>query len=196
MKPRLRPTTSCFGSGPTAKRPGWSLAGLGGALLGRSHRSSAAKARLGELLERSRALLGLPEDYRIGLVAGSDTGAFEMAMWSLLGARGTDLLAWESFGEGWLGDAREQLRLEDLRIFRADYGQLPDLDVVAADRDVVFTWNGTTSGCRGASSMSRPIPGRRSSAARRSTACWCWARARSSGSRATGRRGRCRSCSA
>jgi phosphoserine aminotransferase len=148
MKPRLRPTTSCFGSGPTAKRPGWSLAGLGDALLGRSHRSSPAKARLGELLERSRALLGLPEDYRIGLVAGSDTGAFEMAMWSLLGARGTDVLAWESFGEGWLSDARDQLKLEDLRIFRADYGLLPDLDAIAADRDVVFTWNGTTSGVR------------------------------------------------
>jgi phosphoserine aminotransferase len=148
MKPRLRPTTSCFGSGPTAKRPGWSLAGLGDALLGRSHRSSPAKARLGELLERSRALLGLPEDYRIGLVAGSDTGAFEMAMWSLLGARGTDVLAWESFGEGWLSDARDQLKLEDLRIFRAYYGLLPDLDAIAGDRDVVFTWNGTTSGVR------------------------------------------------
>jgi phosphoserine aminotransferase len=148
MKPRLRPTTSCFGSGPTAKRPGWSLAGLGDALLGRSHRSSPAKARLGELLDRSRALLGLPGDHRIGLVAGSDTGAFEMAMWSLLGPRGTDVLAWESFGEGWLSDARDQLKLEDLRIFRADYGLLPDLDAIAADRDVVFTWNGTTSGVR------------------------------------------------
>jgi phosphoserine aminotransferase len=148
MKPQSRPTTSCFGSGPTAKRPGWSLAGLDGALLGRSHRSSPAKARLGELLERSRALLGLPEDHRIALVAGSDTGAFEMAMWSLLGARGTDVLAWESFGEGWLSDAQGQLKLEDLRTFRADYGLLPDLDGVAADRDVVFTWNGTTSGVR------------------------------------------------
>ena len=148
MKPQLRPTTSCFGSGPTAKRPGWSLAGLDGALVGRSHRSSPAKARIGELLERSRALLGLPEDHRIALVAGSDTGAFEMAMWSLLGARGTDLLAWESFGEGWLSDAQGQLKLADLRTFRADYGLLPDLDRVAADRDVVFTWNGTTSGVR------------------------------------------------
>jgi phosphoserine aminotransferase len=148
MKPRERPTTSCFGSGPTAKRPGWSLAGLGDALAGRSHRSSAAKARLGELLARSRALLELPEDYRIGLVPGSDTGAFEMAMWSMLGARGVDLLAWESFGEGWLADARDQLKLEDLRVFQADYGRLPDLDAVAADRDVVFAWNGTTSGVR------------------------------------------------
>jgi phosphoserine aminotransferase len=148
MKPRLRPTTSCFGSGPTAKRPGWSLAGLDGALVGRSHRSSAAKARLGELLERSASLLGLPADYRIGLVAGSDTGAFELAMWSLLGARGVDLLAWESFGEGWLADARDQLKLGDLRIFQAGYGQLPDLAAAAPDRDVVFAWNGTTSGVR------------------------------------------------
>jgi phosphoserine aminotransferase len=148
MKPRLRPTTSCFGSGPTAKRPGWSLATLDGALVGRSHRSSEARARLGELLERSRVLLGLPEDYRIGLLPGSDTGAFEAAMWSLLGARGTDLLAWESFGEGWLTDARAQLRLEDLRVFQAGYGQLPDLDALDADRDVVFAWNGTTSGVR------------------------------------------------
>jgi phosphoserine aminotransferase len=148
MKPRLRPTTSCFGSGPTAKRPGWSLAGLEGALVGRSHRSSAAKARLGELLERSASLLGLPGDYRIGLVGGSDTGAFELAMWSLLGTRGVDLLAWESFGEGWLADARDQLKLGDLRSFQADYGLLPDLGAIAPDRDVVFAWNGTTSGVR------------------------------------------------
>jgi phosphoserine aminotransferase len=148
MKPRLRPANPCFGSGPTAKRPGWNLAALEGALLGRSHRSLAAKARLGELLERSRALLGLPDDYRIALVAGSDTGAFELAMWSLLGARGVDLLAWESFGEGWLGDARDQLKLVDLRLFRADYGLLPDLGAVDPERDLVFAWNGTTSGVR------------------------------------------------
>jgi phosphoserine aminotransferase len=148
MKPRLRPANPCFGSGPTAKRPGWSLAALEGALLGRSHRSPAAKARLGEMLERSRALLGLPDDYRIALVAGSDTGAFELAMWSLLGARGVDLLAWESFGEGWLGDARDQLKLEDLGLFRADYGLLPDLGAVDPERDLVFAWNGTTSGVR------------------------------------------------
>ena len=121
---------------------------LGGALVGRSHRSAAARARLGEMLERSRALLGLPEDYRIAIVPGSDTGAFEMAMWSLLGARGVDVLAWESFGAGWLTDARDQLRLEDLRAFEADYGRLPDLEAVAPERDVVFTWNGTTSGVR------------------------------------------------
>ena len=101
MRPTHRPRNPCFGSGPTAKRPGWSVAALGSALVGRSHRSAAAKARLGELLARSRALLALPEDYRIAIVPGSDTGAFELAMWSLLGARGVDLLAWESFGKSW-----------------------------------------------------------------------------------------------
>ena len=148
MRPTHRPVNPCFGSGPTAKRPGWSVTALERALVGRSHRSPAAKARLAEVLARSRALLGLPDDYRIGIVPASDTGAFEMAMWSLLGARGVDVLAWESFGMGWLIDAREQLRLEDLRAFEADYGALPDLSAVAWDRDVVFTWNGTTSGVR------------------------------------------------
>jgi phosphoserine aminotransferase len=117
-------------------------------LVGRSHRSAAAKARLGEVLARSRALLALPDDYRIAVVPGSDTGAFEMAMWSLLGARGVDVLAWESFGRGWLIDVRDELRIEDLRAFEADYGALPDLSAIAPERDVVFTWNGTTSGVR------------------------------------------------
>ena len=148
MRPTQRPANPCFGSGPTAKRPGWSVAALERALVGRSHRSAAGKARLTEVLARSRALLGLPDDYRIGIVAGSDTGAFELAMWHLLGARGVDLLAWESFGQGWLIDARDQLRLEDLRAFEADYGALPDLAAVAPERDLVFTWNGTTSGVR------------------------------------------------
>jgi phosphoserine aminotransferase len=148
MLPTRRPANPCFGSGPTAKRPGWSTAALDAALLGRSHRSAAAKERLFEVLARSRALLGLPDDYRIGIVPGSDTGAFELAMWNLLGARGVDVLAWESFGQGWLVDARDQLRLEDLRAFEADYGALPDLAAVDPDRDVVFTWNGTTSGVR------------------------------------------------
>ena len=148
MRPTQRPANPCFGSGPTAKRPGWSVAALERALVGRSHRSAAAKERLAEVLARSRALLGLPDDYRIGIVAGSDTGAFELAMWHLLGARGVDLLAWESFGQGWLIDARDQLRLEDLRAFEADYGALPDLAAVAPERDLVFTWNGTTSGVR------------------------------------------------
>jgi phosphoserine aminotransferase len=147
-QPRLRPGNPCFGSGPTAKRPGWSLAALEAALVGRSHRSSAGKARLQEVLERSRALLNLPEDYRIGIVPASDTGAFEMAMWGLLGARGVDVLAWESFGYGWAADAEKELRLEDLRIFRADYGALPDLGAIEPARDLVFTWNGTTSGVR------------------------------------------------
>ena len=147
-QPRLRPGNPCFGSGPTAKRPGWSLAALEAALVGRSHRSSAGKARLQEVLERSRALLHLPEDYRIGIVPASDTGAFEMAMWSLLGARGVDVLAWESFGYGWASDAEKELRLEDLRILRADYGALPDLGAVEPAHDLVFTWNGTTSGVR------------------------------------------------
>jgi phosphoserine aminotransferase len=148
MRPTHRPANPCFGSGPTAKRPGWSVAALDRALVGRSHRSVAAKVRLGEVLEKSRALLALPDDYRIGIVPGSDTGAFEMAMWNLLGACGVDVLAWESFGKGWLIDARDALRLEDLRAFEADYGALPDLSAVAPDRDVVFTWNGTTSGVR------------------------------------------------
>ena len=148
MRPTHRPANPCFGSGPTAKRPGWSLSALEPALVGRSHRSAAATARLGEVLARSRTLLGLPDDYRIGIVPGSDTGAFEMAMWSLLGARGVDVLAWESFGQGWLRDARAELALSDVRAFTADYGALPGLSGVAWDRDVVFTWNGTTSGVR------------------------------------------------
>jgi phosphoserine aminotransferase len=148
MRPTQRPANPCFGSGPTAKRPGWSLTALEHALVGRSHRSVVAKARLAEVLDRSRASLGLPDDYRIGIVPGSDTGAFEMAMWGLLGARGVDVLAWESFGQGWLKDVRAELALADVRAFTADYGELPDLFGVAWDRDVVFTWNGTTSGVR------------------------------------------------
>jgi phosphoserine aminotransferase len=148
MRPTHRPSNPCFGSGPTAKRPGWTVAALERALVGRSHRAAAAKARLGEVLARSRALLGLPDDYRLAIVPASDTGAFEAAMWGLLGARGVDVLAWESFGRGWLVDARDELGLEDLRAFEAAYGQLPDLQAVAAERDVVFTWNGTTSGVR------------------------------------------------
>jgi phosphoserine aminotransferase len=146
-EPRARPANPCFGSGPTAKRPGWSPAALSGALVGRSHRAKAPKARLAELLDRSRALLGLPEGYRIGLVPGSDTGAFEMAMWNLLGARGVDVLAFESFGYGWQADIENELGIEDGRIRRADYGELPPLEHDPA-RDLVFTWNGTTSGVR------------------------------------------------
>ena len=144
----VRPGNPNFGSGPTAKRPGWSLAALEGALLGRSHRASAPKARLGEVIEGSRALLGIPASYRIGILPGSDTGAFECAMWSLLGARGIDVLAFESFGDGWLIDIEKELRLTDARAMIAPYGELPDLSAVDPDRDTVFCWNGTTSGVR------------------------------------------------
>lgn len=147
-KPDLRPARPEFSSGPCAKRPGWSLADLEKAVLGRSHRSAAGKARIAEVIERSHRLLGLPDDWRLAVVPGSDTGAFEMAMWSLLGARGADALAWDSFGKGWVTDAQKQLRLEDLRVFEAPYGELPDLGQVEPSRDVVFTWNGTTSGVR------------------------------------------------
>ena len=146
-QPQVRPVNPCFGSGPTAKRPGWSVMALEGALVGRSHRAKAPKARLAELLERSHALLGLPADYRIGLVPGSDTGAFEMAMWNLLGPCGVDVLAFESFGYGWQSDIEGELKLADRRIRRADYGELPSLEHDPA-RDLVFTWNGTTSGVR------------------------------------------------
>jgi phosphoserine aminotransferase len=148
MKPLVRPANPCFSSGPCAKRPGWSPEALGDACLGRSHRSKAGKAKLKEVIDRSRAILGVPAEYRIGIVPGSDTGAVELALWSLLGARGVDLLAWESFGEGWITDAVKQLKLEDVRTIRAEYGALPDLAQVDPARDVVFTWNGTTSGVR------------------------------------------------
>jgi phosphoserine aminotransferase len=148
MRPSLRPQSPHFSSGPCAKRPGWSLQALHDACLGRSHRSASGKAKLREVLDRSRAILGIPADYRIAIVPASDTGAVELALWSLLGARGVDLLAWESFGEGWVTDAVKQLKLQDARIHRADYGQLPDLSKVDGHRDVVFTWNGTTSGVR------------------------------------------------
>jgi phosphoserine aminotransferase len=148
MLPTVRPKTPLFSSGPCAKRPGWSLAALNGAVVGRSHRSKPGKARLAEVIDRSKALLGMPADWRVAVVPGSDTGAVEMAMWSLLGARGVDLLAWESFGKDWVTDVVKQLKLADVREFKADYGLLPDLTPVSPDRDVVFTWNGTTSGVR------------------------------------------------
>ncbi len=148
MLPTTRPTNPNFGSGPTAKRPGWSLTALEGAMLGRSHRAAPAKARLQEVIERSRALLGIPAEYRVGILPGSDTGAYECAMWSLLGARGVDVISYESFGEGWLTDIEKQLKLADVRALKAPYGDLPDLAKVDTDRDVVFCWNGTTSGAR------------------------------------------------
>ena len=148
MKPSRRPERPNFSSGPCAKRPGWSPAVLGNALLGRSHRAPAGIAKLNAVLDRTRALLDLPADFRLAIVPASDTGAFEMALWSLLGARGVDVLAWESFGLGWELDVVKQLKIEDVRVLKADYGSLPDLGQVGGDRDVVFTWNGTTSGVR------------------------------------------------
>ena len=148
MKPDVRPQNLCFSSGPCAKRPGWSVSALENALVGRSHRSKLGRARIKEVSDRSRKLLGVPDDYRIGLVPASDTGAVEMSLWSLLGPRGVDVLAWESFGQGWVTDITKQLKLPDVRVLPADYGQIPDLAQVDFSRDVVFTWNGTTSGVR------------------------------------------------
>jgi len=148
MKPTRRPANPCFSSGPCAKRPGWTPQALSNALVGRSHRSSLGLAQCVEVIERSRALLQIPADYQVAIVPASDTGAVEMALWSLLGARGVDLLSWENFGEGWVGDVTEQLRLPDMRVLHAPYGKLPDLSQVSPDRDVVFVWNGTTSGVR------------------------------------------------
>jgi phosphoserine aminotransferase len=148
MKPNIRPRNPNFSSGPCAKRPGWTPQALSNALVGRSHRAKAGKARLQEVCDRSRELLDLPADYRLGIVPASDTGAVEMALWSMLGARGVDVLTWESFGQGWATDVVKQLKLKDARIFDAPYGKLPDLHAVDWRRDVVFTWNGTTSGAR------------------------------------------------
>jgi len=146
QEPALKPSRPSFSSGPCAKRPGWSPDVLAGAFLGRSHRSAPGKAKLAEVIDRSRALLGLPKDYRLGIVPASDTGAVELVLWSVLGARGVDMLAWESFGATWVTDVVRQLQLPDVRRFEAEYGSLPDLRAVDTDRDVVFTWNGTTSG--------------------------------------------------
>ncbi len=148
MKPNLRPANPSFSSGPCAKRPGWNLEALKNALLGRSHRAKPGKAKLKEVVDRSRAILGIPNNYRVAIVPASDTGAVEMALWSLLGARGCDVLAWEVFGEGWATDVEKQLKLKDLRVLRAPYGEIPDLSKVDWSRDVVFPWNGTTSGAR------------------------------------------------
>ncbi|PWC35775.1 phosphoserine transaminase [Azospirillum sp. TSO35-2] len=148
MKPSRRPSNPLFSSGPCAKRPGWSLDALDGALLGRSHRSKPGKAKLREVIDLTRAVLAIPGDYRIGIVPASDTGAVEMALWSMLGARGVDMLAWESFGKEWVTDVVKQLKLPDVRTMIAPYGELPDLSAVDFSRDVVFAWNGTTAGVR------------------------------------------------
>src|ERR1700744_59169 len=148
MKPNMRPARPDFSSGPCAKRPGWTPEVLLDAAVGRSHRSKTGKKKIVEAVDRTRALLGIPADYRIGIVPASDTGAVEMTLWSMLGARGVDMLAWESFGEGWVTDVVKQLKLQDTRKLLAPYGKLPDLAQVDPARDVVFTWNGTTSGVR------------------------------------------------
>ena len=146
--PDIRPANPNFSSGPYAKRPGFTLEALKGAFLGRSHRAKEGKARLNEVITRSKALLGMPAEWRLGIVPASDTGAVEIALWSLLGARPVDVLAFESFSEGWATDILKQLKLADARVLSAPYGSLPDLAEVDGDHDVVFTWNGTTSGVR------------------------------------------------
>ena len=147
-KPEIRPGNPRFSSGPCAKRPGWSLAALEGALLGRSHRAATPKAKLAEVITLSKSILGMPADWRLGIVPASDTGAVEMALWSMLGARGVDVLVWESFSKDWATDVLKQLKLADARVLDAPYGKLPDLGAVDPKRDVVFVWNGTTSGVR------------------------------------------------
>ncbi|EGB09493.1 hypothetical protein AURANDRAFT_24147 [Aureococcus anophagefferens] len=147
-EPLAKPDSPNFSSGPCAKRPGWSPAVYGSAPVGRSHRSSIGKARLKEAIEKTRSVLGVPDDYRIGVVPASDTGAIEMAMWSMLGERPVDVCHWESFGKTWFGDVTNQLKLSDVTEFNAAYGELPDLAATRKDHDVVFTFNGTTSGVR------------------------------------------------
>lgn len=147
-KPDVRPANPNFSSGPCSKRPGWSLQNLENAVLGRSHRAKIGKARLKLAIDKTHELLGLPDDYLVGIMPASDTGAFEAAMWTMLGERGVDVMAWESFGSGWVTDILKQLKLDDVREFEADYGQLPDLSALDFSRDVVFTWNGTTSGVK------------------------------------------------
>ncbi|MFK8067772.1 MAG: phosphoserine transaminase [Gammaproteobacteria bacterium] len=148
LKPITKPRNPLFSSGPCTKRPGWSLKNLESALLGRSHRSEPSKRKLAEAIDRTREVLQVPDDYRIAIVPASDTGAVELALWSLLGERGVDVLAWESFGAGWINDVLDQLQLENVNHYEADYGKLPDLTKVNFDHDVVFTWNGTTSGVK------------------------------------------------
>src|SRR5438874_1325615 len=148
MTPGVRPAVPHFSSGPCAKRPGWSLQALADAVLGRSHRSKIGKAKLKRAIDLTREVLEVPADYRLGIVPASDTGAVEIALWSLLGARAVTMLAWESFGEGWVTDVVKQLKLKDVTVLKAGYGELPDLSKVDPATDIVFTWNGTTSGVR------------------------------------------------
>jgi len=148
VRPAVRPARPFFSSGPCAKRPGWTPEALKGALVGRSHRSKPGKAKLKDAIERTKTLLGLPAGYRLGIVPASDTGAVEMALWSLLGARPVDLFAWESFSEDWVTDTVKQLKLKDARVFKAAYGEIPDLSQYNPAHDTVFVWNGTTSGVK------------------------------------------------
>ncbi|MCB9982986.1 MAG: phosphoserine transaminase [Rhodospirillales bacterium] len=147
-KPALKPKNPCFSSGPCAKRPGWSFDNLGHAMLGRSHRAGPLKKQIKDVIDKQKELLGIPDDYVIGIVPGSDTGAFEMALWSMLGQRGVDVFAWESFSSGWLSDITKQLKLENVNAYEAPYGELPDLSQADPANDTVFVWNGTTSGVR------------------------------------------------
>jgi len=148
MKPSVKPSNPLFSSGPCTKRPGWSVNALSGALVGRSHRAKEPKARINEVLTRSAEMLGLPDGYRIAMVPASDTGAVELAMWSLLGSRGVDFLTWENFGEQWVTDGEKQLEPLEKNVIRAPYGEIVDFSAVDGTRDTVFVWNGTTSGVR------------------------------------------------
>src|SRR5258707_740793 len=148
VMPSVRPRVPHFSSGPCAKRPGWSLQTLTDAALGRSHRAKVGRAKLRRAIDLTREILEVPADYRIAIVPASDTGAVEMAMWSMLGAKAVTMLTWESFGEGWVTDVEKQLKLKDVTVLKAPYGELPDLTKVDFNSDVVFTWNGTTSGVR------------------------------------------------
>ena len=147
-KPAVRPACPHFSSGPTAKYPGFSLQNLVTAALGRSHRSGDAKKKLKAAIDRTKLILGIPDDYRVAIVPASDTGAVEMCMWSMLGAKPVDVFAWESFGQDWVTDAVKQLKLANCNTYNADYGQLPDFAKARDDADIIFTWNGTTSGVR------------------------------------------------
>jgi len=148
QKPDVRPANPNFSSGPCSKRPGWQPSVLGDAFLGRSHRHATGKKLLKDVIERTRSVLGIPDDYRIGIVPGSDTGAIEMALWSVLGARGVEVLSWESFGKQWAVDVTKHLKLDDVKLTDAPYGEIPDLSAVDFSRDVIFTWNGTTGGVK------------------------------------------------
>lgn len=148
MKPATKPNNPCFSSGPCAKRLGWSLDAIKGAALGRSHRAKIGKDKLAEVIEKSRNVLQIPNDYKIGIVPASDTGAVEMAMWSLLGSRAVDIFAFESFGSDWANDIIKELKLTNANLHKADYGKLPDLSKASPQNDIVFTWNGTTSGVK------------------------------------------------